>query len=282
MTKKEYYVDDLLKDARLVWELVDEPEPDVRVFVKDRKAGIFITVTSGYMGCPTGKCYAIGEPFSYDEAYVLSFDPRSTCCRPALSCFFALGQKGRATVYVVEAYEARPLIENAASMEDAMNQFGERIGVKYAPWVDLLVPPPPTWVKIDYTPEKITSLEPHQIFVFGSNLEGRHAGGAARVAFEYFGAIWGQGEGLHGQSYALPTMGLSIDEIKAHIDILARCASEHPELEFLVTKVGCGIAGFKEREIAPLFYDAYMGSKNITLPESFVDILRVGECADCL
>lgn len=273
MTNKEYYVDDLMNEARLAWFLDDDPEPDVRVFVKDGKAGVFISCTSGYMGYSTRRCYSVGEPFSYDKAYVLSFDPRSMSGRPALSCFFALGQKGRATIYVVEAYEAKPLIENVASMEDAMNQFGERIGVKFAPWVDLLVPPPPTWERLDYTPEKITSLEPHQIFVFGSNLKGQHSGGAARDAYERFGAIWGQGEGLQGQSYALPTMGLSEDEIKAHIEVFARCANEHPEFEFLVTKVGCGIAGFKERDIAPLFLDAYLYSRNITLPESFADII---------
>ena len=124
-----------------------------------------------------------------------------------------------------------------------------------------------------FTPERITSLEPHQIFVFGSNLYGQHLGGAARTAYEHFGAVWGQGEGLQGQSYALPTMGLSLEEIQAHVDVFMHCAQEHPEYEFLVTKVGCGIAGFKEEEIAPLFRDCFAEAENITLPESFCVII---------
>ena len=276
MENKEYYLDDLEKEARLVWILDDDPEPDVRVFVKDGKAGVFISITSGWMGLTTRRCFSVGEPFSYDEAYVLAFDPRSLICRPALSCFIALGQKGRTTIYAIEAYEAKPIIENAVSMEDAMNQFGERIGLRFAPWMDLLIPPSPTWDKLDYTPEHITSLEPHQVFVFGSNREGKHLAGAAKLAFEHFGAIWGQGEGLQGQSYALPTMGLSLDEIKKHINTFLHCACEHPELEFLVTRIGCGIAGCKDRDIAPLFLtddNLYMEQRNVTMPESFADII---------
>ena len=126
---------------------------------------------------------------------------------------------------------------------------------------------------IKYTPDVIDSLGNNQVYVFTSNIIGFHSGETSLIAIHRFGAIWGQGEGLQGQSYALPTMGLSEDEIKAHIEVFARCANEHPEFEFLVTKVGCGIAGFKERDIAPLFLDAYLYSRNITLPESFADII---------
>lgn len=276
MEEKEYHVDNLEREARLAWILDDDPEPDVRVYVKDGKVGVFITITSDWQGYATRRCLSVGEPFTYDEAYVLAFDPRSLCCMPAQSCLFALGQNGRTTIYAVEAYEAKPIIKDAVSMEDAINQFGERIGLKYTPWENLLTPPSPTWEKLDYTPEHIISLEPHQIFVFGSNREGKHIGGAAKVAFEHFGAIWGQGEGLQGQSYALPTMGLSLDEIQKHIETFLHCAYAHPELEFLVTRIGCGIAGFKERDIAPLFltdFSLYMELHNVTMPESFADII---------
>ncbi len=272
MTNKEYRLSELMEEARLVWFLDDEPEPDVHVFEKNGKAGVFITITSGLMGCRSNLCYSIGEPFTYDEAYILAFDPKNMYATPNLSCLMALGRSGRTTIYAIEAYEAKPVIENAATMEHALKQFGERIGLQYAPWKDLLIPPPPTWERLPYTPDKISSLEPYQVFVFGSNLEGQHIGGAAKLAHERFGAVWGQGEGLQGQSYALPTMGLSLEKIKSHVAAFERCASEHPELEFLVTKVGCGIAGFKERDIAPLFlFAAY--TSNVTLPESFSDII---------
>jgi len=104
------------------------------------------------------------------------------------------------------------------------------------------------------TPDRIVALEPDEIFVFGSNAAGAHGGGAARLAYEKFGAVWGEGEGLFGQSYALPTMG-GMDEIRTSAANLGACAAAHPELTFLLTKVACGIAGYSEAEIAPLFAD---------------------------
>ena len=104
-----------------------------------------------------------------------------------------------------------------------------------------------------YTPNKIDKLAPNQIFVFGSNLEGHHAGGAARLAHDRFGAVWGQGVGLQGQCYAIPTMHGGVETIKPYVDEFIEFAKEHKELTFLVTRIGCGIAGFKDRQIAPLF-----------------------------
>jgi hypothetical protein len=124
-----------------------------------------------------------------------------------------------------------------------------------------------------YTPENITSLEPEEIFVFGSNLEGNHAGGAARVALERFGAIMGQGVGIQGQSYAIPTMQGGIETIKPYVDQFIDLAWEWDQNTFYITRIGCGIAGFTDEEIAPLFdraYDFY----NIRLPESFANIIR--------
>ena len=124
------------------------------------------------------------------------------------------------------------------------------------------------------TPNHISKLAENEIFVFGSNLDGHHYGGAARIAEEKFGAIFGQGVGLQGQSYAIPTMHGGVDVIKPYVDEFIEFAKQHPELIFLVTRIGCGIAGFKDSEIAPLFKGA-VGMSNIALPQSFMDVIAV-------
>ena len=118
------------------------------------------------------------------------------------------------------------------------------------------------------TPNLIQSLNDNEIFVFGSNLEGMHGGGAAYTALKKFGAIWGQGVGLQGQSYGIPTMHGGVDAIKPYVDEFITFAQEHRELSFLVTRIGCGIAGFQDNEIAPLFKEAQK-LENVWLPESF-------------
>ena len=115
------------------------------------------------------------------------------------------------------------------------------------------------------TPERIEHLEPHEIFVFGSNLAGAHGGGAAYTAYRKFGAIWGQGVGLQGQSYAIPTMQGGVETIRPYVDEFIQFAIEHPTLTFLVTRIGCGIAGFTDDEISPLFEKAH-DVENIVLP----------------
>lgn len=128
--------------------------------------------------------------------------------------------------------------------------------------------------RIGTTPEFINSLTDNEVFVFGSNLAGEHAGGAARTAMNNFGAVWGQGIGMQGQSYAIPTMQGGVDTIKPYVDEFISFAKSHPELNFLVTRIGCGIAGFKDEEIAPLFQGA-LEFKNIFLPKSFLHIISV-------
>lgn len=118
------------------------------------------------------------------------------------------------------------------------------------------------------TPKGIHDLQPGEIFVFGSNLEGMHGGGAARTAVERFGAMIGQGVGLQGQSYAIPTMQGGVETIRPYVDEFLRFADCHRELTFLVTRIGCGIAGFRDEEIAPLFARA-IHLPNIHLPLSF-------------
>lgn len=102
----------------------------------------------------------------------------------------------------------------------------------------------------------ITRLAPSEVFVFGSNLQGMHGGGATRMANKHFGAVWGQGVGLYGQSYAIPTMHGGVEAIKPYVDEFILFAKRHGELDFLVTEIGCGIAGFSVQEMAPLFFAA--------------------------
>ncbi|MBO4692726.1 MAG: hypothetical protein J5604_08165 [Bacteroidales bacterium] len=123
------------------------------------------------------------------------------------------------------------------------------------------------------SPNSIKELKPNEIFVFGSNLGGKHGGGAARYAYENFGAVWGEGVGLHGQTYAIPTMQGGVETIKPYVDEFIKFAKQHKDLTFLVTRIGCGIAGFTDEEIAPLFKKA-LEVENILLPGSFMKFLQ--------
>ena len=118
------------------------------------------------------------------------------------------------------------------------------------------------------TPDFITSLKSNEVFVFGSNLAGMHGGGAARIAHLHFGAVMGNGDGMQGQSYAIPTMQGGVDTIRPYVDKFIAYAKQHPDRHFLVTRIGCGIAGFSADEIAPLFADA-AAVENISLPDDF-------------
>lgn len=127
-----------------------------------------------------------------------------------------------------------------------------------------------------YTPDNITELADGEIFVFGSNTAGRHGAGAALTAKRLFGAKQGVGEGRTGQCYALPTVGYSkrlglvymrTDKVRIYVGKFKTAAAAHPELTFLVTLVGCGLARHTVAEIAPMFLDA---PANCVLPEVFV------------
>ena len=124
----------------------------------------------------------------------------------------------------------------------------------------------------EYTPENITELGANEVFVFGSNLAGHHGGGAAFVAMNRFGAVWGQGVGLQGQSYAIPTMQGGVETIRPYVYEFIEFAKSHPALKFYVTRIGCGIAGFRDEEIASLF-SAAVSVENIVLPETFTSLL---------
>jgi hypothetical protein len=124
----------------------------------------------------------------------------------------------------------------------------------------------------EFTPDRISELKPDEIFVFGSNLSGFHGGGAARVACDRFGAVWGQGVGLQGQCYAIPTMQGGVETIAPYVDEFIDFAGRHPQYKFLVTRIGCGIAGFRDEEIAPLFHRA-IDVENVILPREFVEVI---------
>lgn len=122
------------------------------------------------------------------------------------------------------------------------------------------------------TPARIGELADGQVFVFGSNEYGHHGVGAARVALRKFGAVMGQGRGLQGRSYAIPTMSGSLAAIEREVEEFIQFAASHPDLTFLVTRIGCGIAGYTDDQIAPLFARA-RDIPNIHLPAEFWQVL---------
>lgn len=142
-----------------------------------------------------------------------------------------------------------------------------------------------------YTPENITELEPNEVFVFGSNMKGHHGGGAAKVAHEKFGAVWGVGYGHTGQCFAIPTLKvgassgslekLELWEIEEMVKAFFLYAKYNPDLTFYFTKIGLGIAGYELKDIARLVtteynwvtdeYIPYIIPSNVILPKEFVD-----------
>lgn len=142
----------------------------------------------------------------------------------------------------------------------------------------MTTPTPTTGITAEKTINgMITRLAANEVFVFGSNLGGRHGAGAARLACEW-GAIWGQATGLQGRTYAIPTKDasvqntLSIDEIRPYANEFIQYARDHPNLVFLLTDVGCGLAGLCAEEVAPLFQEA-LNIPNIRIHYKFMAIL---------
>jgi len=124
----------------------------------------------------------------------------------------------------------------------------------------------------------VKRLKENEVFVFGSNLSGRHGNGAAKTALKW-GAVLGQGEGIAGQTWALPTKAkdfrrtLSLKEIRQHVNRFLTYAVGNPDTVFHVTEIGCGLAGLKPEEIAPMFVGA-MELENVKLPKRFWSILE--------
>jgi hypothetical protein len=142
-----------------------------------------------------------------------------------------------------------------------------------------------------FTPDYIEDLHPSEVFVFGSNMNGDHVGGAAHLAFQRFGAVWGVGEGLRGNSYALPTLDRNMRRVSLRSLAWAfknffREVDANPNMVFLLTKVGCGIAGYAPADVAGVFWGAiseyydhrwttHVGSlpENLVIPEIFYDYM---------
>lgn len=118
-------------------------------------------------------------------------------------------------------------------------------------------------------PDFVRDLEPNEIFVFGSNINGQHFGGAARHALSRFGAIIGKAEGIQGKSYAIPSVGNSLADLRKCIERFTEYAVQHPEKNFLLSAIGCGNAGYSPGQIAPLFKQAYEFG-NVYIPATFL------------
>ncbi len=123
------------------------------------------------------------------------------------------------------------------------------------------------------TPDYVTSLKENEIFVFGCRRSGRHWEGAAAFAVENFGAIFGQGDGPQGKSYAIATAGVGLADIILYVDRFTQYATGHPEENFLVTRIVCGLGGWRVPQIAPMFRDASL-LNNVWLPKEFWDELE--------
>lgn len=166
--------------------------------------------------------------------------------------------------------------EMRAIVQEFENRFGyNEIGTPLKYWNGYWHPA--------VTPHHISSLRPGEIFVFGSNIRGQHAGGAAAAAVRHFGAVWGQGVGLQGQSYAIPTMEGGVDYIKQYVDDFIKRfvvrkseiteKTDHSKIPFFyVTPIGCGIAGFHPCAIAPLFREC-KDAFNVALPQCFLEYI---------
>ena len=125
------------------------------------------------------------------------------------------------------------------------------------------------------TPRHIAQLKPNEVFVFGSNAQGMHYGGAAAFAVSHFGAVMGNGEGMQGQTYAIPTME-GLDNLRPAVERFIEFAKAHTEQTFLVTPIGCGIAGYEPEDIAPMFAEA-LPIANVYLPQSFIKLLTTNK-----
>ena len=219
--------------------------------------------------CPIGNIVLVERPLSLKDEKQKPLAVVGADCTNCLSCVHfcphqALELSGKLTQKDHQYHHPKIRLKDILQARKSGNQTSE---AQTTPSVSSKT------ASKRYTPERITRLQENEIFVFGSNLEGMHGGGAARYAYEHFGAVWGQGVGLHGQTYAIPTMQGGVETIQPYVDEFIRFAKAHEELTFLVTRIGCGIAGFTNKQIAPLFYHA-IDAENIILPKEFDDIVQ--------
>lgn len=134
---------------------------------------------------------------------------------------------------------------------------------------------------MNVTPDKITVLQSNEVFVFGANERGIHRAGAALQAYKYFGAIMNQGFGLQGSSFGIPTKDkyiktLPLNKIKVYVQMAEAMFIAYPMLNFLVTKIGCGLADYTPTDIAPLFTVSYQ-LPNVYMPKEFIEIIDISK-----
>ena len=255
------------------------PAPAYTIY---RRNGRFLLFENeAEMGVYTTGLTPVGEEKGYDHAFYISLGSFEGTLETTSMGYLALGmqdaEKGGWHIFnTCFRYPAREMV-CADTFPEAKEKLHSIIGL----------PIPGTWINLatgreegvysglESTPDRIMDLKYGQIFVFGSNIAGRHAGGAARTALEKFGAVWGKGVGLQGRCYAIPTMDGSVEKITPYVDGFIRFAYGHPEFEFLVTRIGCGIAGYTDAQIAPLFQGC-LSCPNVVLPQSFIDIIEAG------
>lgn len=121
-------------------------------------------------------------------------------------------------------------------------------------------------------------MKPNEVFVFGSNLAGIHGAGSAKAALKQYGAVFGKGIGHFGQSYAIPTKDrdintLPLENIQKYVNDFICYASSRPDLVFIVTEIGCGLAGYSPKDIAPMLKEC-IEMKNVVLPKRFEDEIK--------
>lgn len=295
--EKKYSHRNLSSRYEEVLMLPDGPAEDYSLFKDGNRFGFFRNSDFVFGGSP-GSAFPIGEFFGYSKALIIDFQGSIIFGLKYYSyqfsdqCYLALKGKEGWCVFAFDRARMGEscdggnlpglslMVENAESMAEAVDGLAAKIGIllsrwydfssgEYA-WIDSIEREP---VFAEPSPDRIDTLAPNQVFVFGSNLAGAHGGGAAALAHARFGAVWGQGSGLQGRSYAIPTMQGPADTVKPYVDEFLAFAKDHPELEFLVTRIGCGIAGFTDAQMAPLFKGA-AGLSNVRLPESFLAILK--------
>lgn len=223
------------------------------------------------MGYYNDDLHPIGEEGGYESAYYCDLAPYGD--RSSGSGYLALGTRDKWEIYNMSFHFEPEIKASGAILFEAFRKLDEYLGVDMSQNFRNLSFGP-TEMEDRVTPDMITRMEPHQIFVFGSNDAGHHGAGAARYAMDHFGAVWGQGTGLQGQSYAIPTMSYDIEVIRSHVNEFLGFASCHPEYQFLVTPIGCGIAGMTPEQIAPLFDSEHHRPDNVFLPKSFWDVIK--------
>lgn len=246
--------------------------PTYALYRRGGRLGLFKSSVYSYDGLnyclESDELSPIGEVFGYRSAFYYAIEGNE-------EGYLALGSDSEWVIFNMSYFRPAEVMARGRIFYDACGELSKLIGLSLASnWVNLLTGKL-MWAypELKSTPDHIEHLSPGQIFVFGSNIQGMHGGGAARAAYEKFGAIWGQGVGLQGNSYAIPTMNLSIDQIGEYVKEFLAFASDHPEYEFLVTRIGCGIAGMSEEQIAPLFTGENAALPNVVLPQSFIDII---------